>query len=478
MLIDLTGRTAATRHVLPRTAPFTGPAFSAWSAAFALGALLHLWPGASTDGTFGRLVAVGAFAVLLRPSAPARLVVLMALLVVEAITRLPELSNHHMIVAALGLAVVPWWLVTAWRRPDVAHDPGELYERIGPFLRVGFVLSWVAAATAKLNTGFLDVARSCSVWITESIPYIAVPSLLAPAVVAGTLAVELSVPLLLLFHRTRPWAAVLGLGFHTVAAFTGHASYSGFAWSFYLLFLPPAAIARALVLARRSVPGPVREAATTAAACPWWVVLVPGLCWWLGWTLVPDALAGPLRRWGDALVFTAWAGVSACLLWRLRGDWFGAPGPRADLRVRHGILVLGLVLLAVSAAAPYLGLKTRASVTMFSNLRTEPGHWNHLLVPEAVRVFDWQDGEVRFLASDDPALNAAVAQQKAQHTVLLGLRQITAEHPDATVRYVLDGVERTAAPVRADPLLAEPLSVAESWFGAMRPFPSAGTCQQ
>jgi hypothetical protein len=478
MLLDLPGgRPVATRHAPGRVVPLAGIAFSAWAAAFALGALLHLWPSASTEGTFGPIVAVGAFAVLLRPSAPVRLVALMALMVGEALFRLPELSNHHVIVAALGAAIVPWWLVTAWRRPDVAHDPGALYERLGPFLRVGFVLSWVAAAGAKLNTGFLDLARTCSVWVMESIPGVTVPAALVPAVIAATLAVELSVPVLLLFHRTRPFAIVAGLGFHIVAAFAGHASYSGFAWSFYLLFLPPATIARAVALARQAVPAGVRRAVATAAACPWWVALLPGVVWWLGWLLAPDALAGPLRRWGDALVFTVWASACAALLWRLRRDWFGAPGPRASLRVRNVVLVLGLVLLAVASAAPYLGLKTRASLTMFSNLRTEPGHWNHLLVPEAVRVFDWQDGEVRYLGSNDPSLDAAVAKEGARQTVLLQLRQIAAEHPGATVRYELDGVERVAAPVRSDPVLGEPLSVAEEWFGAMRPFTSGGTCQ-
>jgi len=43
-----------------------------------------------------------------------------------------------------------------------AVDPAEFLRRVGPYLRVSFVLLWAFAALAKFNTGFLDVAVSCS----------------------------------------------------------------------------------------------------------------------------------------------------------------------------------------------------------------------------------------------------------------------------------------------------------------------------
>jgi hypothetical protein len=140
-------------------------------------------------------------------------------------------------------------------------------------------------------------------------------------------------------------------------------------------------------------------------------------------------------------------------------------------------MLVALVLLVVTAVMPYVGLKTRAALTMYSNLRTEPGHWNHLLVPEEVRLFDWQDGEIHFLETDDADLAREIDDLVKEGTVLLDARRIVADHQDATVRYVLDGETRTASPVSDDPVLGKSLPLAIQLLGAFRPFDSSGTCQ-
>jgi hypothetical protein len=59
----------------------------------------------------------------------------------------------------------------------------------------------------------------------------------------------------------------------------------------------------------------------------------------------------------------------------------------------------------------------------------------------------------------------------------VGARRLATSHPGATVTYTLDGVLRTAAPVAADPVLGRPLSFAEDWYGAARPYTADGACQ-
>ncbi|MGH3565082.1 MAG: hypothetical protein ACRDRH_03430 [Pseudonocardia sp.] len=461
--------------------PFVRIAFSAWAAAFAVGALIHSWQGAQSPWSIGTVVAVAAVAVILRPTSPARLVVLFGVLVVETFIDLPDLVNHLIVVGVLGSTFVGWWLVLSWRSPEQAHDPGVLYERVAPYLRVAFIMTFAFAAVAKFNTGFTDVATTCSVWILESIPGVRVPLALAPLVIAGTMALELAVPALLMFHRTRPFAVILGFGFHLVSAFAGHASFSGFAWSFYLLFLPPAVIARAVVVARRGLPDRVRTGIAVAVARTPLTLAVFAVAWVAGVgavLLAPGSLHWRIHWMSAALICTVWMVGCGWLLVTLRRHWLGAPGPRASLRVRNGVMLLGLGLLVVTAATPYLGLKSRGAFTMFSNVRTEPGHWNHLFIPESVRVFGWQDGEVQFLDTDDPALAAAIDDHAGSNrTVALEARRLVGDFPDATVRYELDGVGRVAAPVSTDPVLGQPVSPAQEWFGAMRPFTDSGQCQ-
>jgi len=461
---------------------YDGVAFAVFAVAFALGALIHEF-----NSTFSPWIAipiaVGALAVLVRPASPVRLVVLLGLLVVECVSRLPNPVNHQILVGVLGTTLGLWWLGLRWRAPRVAADPAALYGRAAPYLRVAFILMWTLAAFAKINIGFLDVATSCAVWILESIPLVQVPQSLTPAVIAGTIALEMAVPALLLFRRTRPLAIVLAFGFHVVSAFAGHSWFSGFAWAFYFLFLPPTMLARGVVMARRALPEPVRGALATALSRPT-VTLAAASATWVAvrYGLAPK-VPGPLedaRHWGAVLMCVGWMSLSGAILFRLRHHAIPARtrAPQASLRVRSPIMWVGIGLLVLNAAMPYLGVKSRAAFTMFSNLRTEPGHWNHLVVPESVRVFGWLDGgDVRFLDTDEPLLAEKIAGQDSRHILLLGARRLVDGFPDATVRYTVDGTERVASPVSADPLLGAPISTAQEWFGAIRPYAEGGTCQ-
>ncbi|MGD9528167.1 hypothetical protein [Pseudonocardia sp.] len=474
------------RHrLVPRTqrppgSAFHGVAFAVFAVALAIGALVHEW-----NSTFPTWVAVpvvvAAFAVLVRPASPARLVLLLGTLLVECLSRLPNPVNHQVLVGILGATLGAWWIGLRIRSPHIARDPAVLYGRIAPYLRVAFILTWAFAAFAKLNSGFTDVVTSCAVWILESVPAIVVPQMLAPAAVWGTIALELAIPVLLLFHRTRPYAIVLAFGFHAVSAFAGHSWFSGFAWAFYVLFLPPVVLARGVVTARRMLPTPLLDGISAAAARPMLAPILAGAAWVAVRYGLAPVLPGSLaaaRQWGAVLLCVGWMAFTGVVLLRLRSHWIPAPGPRARLRVRSVVMWLGIAVLVVNAAMPYLGVKSRAAFTMFSNLRTEPGHWNHLIVPEQVRVFGWLDGgDVAFLATDDPAMEVAIVENGAGHVVLLGARRIAQEFPDATVRYTLDGVVRVASPVSADPVLGRPLTFAEEWYGAARPYPSGSTCQ-
>jgi hypothetical protein len=467
-------RLMPTEHGVP---PHRRSAFAVFAFALAVGALVHEW-----NSTFTAWVAipvtVAALAVLVRPASPVRLMLLVATLVAECIRQLPDPVNHQVLLGILGAALGLWWLALLARSPDVALDPAQLYDRIAPFLRSGFILMWALAALAKLNVGFMDTASTCAVWILESIPLVAVPPAVVPAVIVGTLAVELSLPVLLAFHRTRPFALLVALPFHALSALAGHSWFSGLAWAFYALFLPPAVLARATLVARTLLPPWLRRAVDATSARPWPVILAGAVAFVVGhYVLVPalGAFAGGARNWGAILVCLGWMAFTSVVLWRLRGAWFpNAPRPRARLAVRDYVLVAGLLVLVLNGASPYLGLKTTAAFTMFSNLRTEPGHWNPLLVPEAARVFGWLGGgDVRFVRTDDPAMQAEIADDETEHIVLMGARRIAAQYPDATVDYTVDGVPRTAAPVASDPVLGRPLSLAEEWFGATRSYGTA-----
>ncbi|MDD7924385.1 hypothetical protein [Actinomycetospora chibensis] len=88
----------------------------------------------------------------------------------------------------------------------------------------------------------------------------------------------------------------------------------------------------------------------------------------------------------------------------------------------------------------------RESVAVFSGLRTEPGAWNSLVVPEAVRVFGYQDRAVTVLPTGTRLLRFEVER-------FLRTRP-------GSVATVLDGAgPRTLGPLPAGPTPAERIAL-------------------
>ena len=90
-------------------------------------------------------------------------------------------------------------------------------------------------------------------------------------------------------------------------------------------------------------------------------------------------------------------------------------------------------MLVANSLSPYLGLKTESAFTMFSNLQTESGRWNHAFIPEAVRVFPYQDELVRITVSNDRALEQR--SRDGTWLVRFELERYLRSHPGTTATY-------------------------------------------
>jgi hypothetical protein len=152
-------------------------------------------------------------------------------------------------------------------------------------------------------------------------------------------------------------------------------------------------------------------------------------------------------------------------------------------RLRPSVLLLVPLLAFTNGTAPYLGLKTVASYSMFSNLHTERGATNHLLpgltalevVPYqrdtvTVTAIRFPDHRVRLDPLDTALGGMTFLGRQSRWTsekppVLvpyLELRRTVRMWRDAGVggvrlAYVHDGVARTVPDATADPELSAPL---------------------
>lgn len=114
-----------------------------------------------------------------------------------------------------------------------------------------------------------------------------------------------------------------------------------------------------------------------------------------------------LSEWPRMAGMALWVPFAGGLLWAL---WTGWPA-ETTREARwwpmpwRSPAVAGLALVLVNGMAPYLGWQTVRVLSMFSNLRTEGGQSNHLLVPASWQVAGYQRELVEIVTSTEPVLD-------------------------------------------------------------------------
>jgi hypothetical protein len=115
------------------------------------------------------------------------------------------------------------------------------------------------------------------------------------------------------------------------------------------------------------------------------------------------------------------------------------PPARPAFSFRPWPVLLVPLLAGLNGCSPYLGLKTETAFAMYSNLRTEGGQSNHLLVPAGVQLFGFQRDLVEIKDSSSGFL-AGLARRKLM-LPFFEVRALLQQHPNTSLTY-----ERHAGP--------------------------------
>lgn len=129
-----------------------------------------------------------------------------------------------------------------------------------------------------------------------------------------------------------------------------------------------------------------------------------------------------------------------------------------------------LALAVLWALNPYLGLRTTGSFTMFSNLRTEAPHPNHLFMP-SWRLTTWQDDLVTLDASSDATARTGIEGEVTLQ--LVSLQRMATDDPGMQVSGTIDGRRVTWGP-GDDQEVLEPLPWWQYKLFFLRPVESDG----
>jgi hypothetical protein len=323
---------------------------------------------------------------LLRPGSLPRLLGFCAVHAAMILTLLPRTPNHWV----LALAIDATFLLAALRLRlgGQAVDAAGLHRVAVPLVRLEVLALYAWAVFHKLNLDFFDRDLSCATTqlfrLRHLFPFLPADAWVRVVAIWGTLAIEAAIPVLLAVRRTRVYGVALAAGFHFVLGFL-YTGFSATLLAWFALFVPAAVLAEgsdAAALRRRAGAGLAAFAAVWAAL---WLapgetrLSTEGLAWLLYGLFWLAALAPCLRS-------------------------PGAPDPPPAFAVPHKTLLALPLLVLANGANPYLGLKNVQAFSMFSNLRTEGGASNHLLVPAASQLFDWQRDLVTIQSSSDSVL--------------------------------------------------------------------------
>jgi hypothetical protein len=398
-----------------------------------------------------------AVSLILRPRSERLLFALVGLMLVRYGIAMPVASNNKMISAFMNAGIL---LVAA--QAFMAHSNREelrdlIYNRIRVIARALLAVMYFYGIFHKINTDFLDPNVSCAVSLYIPLAQgFGLDGALTGKYLAiwSTFIVEAIAIVSLYWKRYFAIGLLLALVFHFVipiSVYSWYMDFSSLVFALYILSVPRevseafygrcARIFRAL----RSRFGEI------AALLPFGAVLL-GVSAFVAIlsTLNRTVPIAPSHLYQSTwvLLWVIYGGIMMILLADaalVHLPWKG----RTQARVPIWVYGVPLILFVISAA-PYVGLRTEASIAMFSNLHTEGGNTNHLVIDRSQHWFDYQRDVAMVRDASDPAMQHLASRNLG--LVTFTLHEYLRKNPEHWVTFDLNGTRHeriTAASLNA-----------------------------
>ena len=329
-------------------------------------------------------------AILCRPAARRLVTLSAASFLVVAWSQLPALPNHRVILGLISFLILASSLASSKRDTSA-------WSALQHALRALTLIVYAFAVLAKLNTTYTSSRSSCAyVFFDQALSITGLPSgasslLSVPSIAWWSIVSEVLIAFLLICKRTRPAGIVLGLLFHLALAANYLKYFANFSCTMFVLLCSwlsdeqaEGILHRYETFWRRIVPA-LGFAMFIVTACAW-----SGVIEMSAWIIVRHVLFS---------VFGITVLTSVIAVARVPNDRALTFSPRS-LSIAQAVVLL--VALA-NGAAPYLGIKTRSSFSMYSNLRIEPHVSNHFFMPPSPDILGVLQDTVQITSeSTDP----------------------------------------------------------------------------
>ena len=377
---------------------------------------------------------------MMKPSSTTRIALLAAFNVLEAVLAMPIMPNHKMIFFMADSAILLSVALFAFSNKRLLS---EWFAASEPFLRLALFVTYGSATFAKLNEGWFNTELSCAVIMPErefqfvddliglEIPWSSI--WIMPFFVAGA---EMLIWLTVLIPKIRPYTLVLAVVFHLSLSLTPVSQGLGFSFLLFpllLLYLPDAAHQDIYRRGSAFIEWLKRKNLIILGS-----YVMIGVAVFMGYVslLSPEPEDREIQafiRYIPALILLATLGLTIV--------YFSMKHRKAEqIKPAIGIpsiahLVLAIIVI-LNSVAPYIGVKTYATMTMYSNLQMENGKSNHLVIPR-IPVDMMVDDQVQVIESSNQRL---VSLYNTGYSLTWHeFQRFMSEDPWASVTFVRNG---------------------------------------
>jgi len=381
-----------------------------WSAALILTGLGTCYGAFRSDDVvfsgncLSSLPLILGFLVLVAPNSVRVLQISAILYIIGFVAEMPVNPNHRWILFYVAVTIV--LRVRSFAGVDAVAN------ELQGTLRWITVIVYLFAALAKLNTAYFDPSISCgSIFGAQALELHGFAERTSTRLSSNTAIVswivELLLPFLLIWRRSRVFGVFLGVLFHIGLSLNFVRSFANFSTTMFLLL--------ASWLPEDSSKIALGTFATRRRPAVWaWGSAVVFIA-----ALSCCGLISPLEHVVARYVLYLFLAlpllmITGFLAWRCSIKHRCDHQERGVGRASWGVVILVLI----SAVSPYLGIKTRSGLTMYSNLRIEPNFSNHLFMPTSLDLFGYLSDTVTVTRTSDPALTQKMHDGQLQITYL------------------------------------------------------------
>lgn len=428
-------------------------------------------------------VVVGAILVLIRPQNPYFLLATAIAFVLAYLLGLvpSTASNHWTLQFFVSLTLCASFAIIAVKRKRPEIDSREWLVLFRPVICLLVVMLYLFASLHKMNGRYLSEFGAAPQMYRAIVhsermaafePLFPTDDAFLAILPQLSILIELAIPILLLFRRSRLVALLIGVLFHTALSLREYPpaqDFIVFVAAAYILFLPDASIdvINATLLDRlrnskfyeafKSVIVPAVLLAVIFVPALYSLPELPSVEWF--------SFANLISAHWSAFAAT-YISLLALLIYKLRIAGYGArEGGTFAMRRAQFPLISIIILAFFVGMSPYLGLKTAGAFTMFSQLETEGNSTNHLFMPLELQIFDYQKQVcVIETTAEEIPVTALTGELLTYHR----FRKLTRRNPEASITYTFEDERFELKRIDDKPELVADLDLFERFYLAFQ----------